>query len=103
MDKNTVLLSVDDYNKLRDFKKKITDGKILVDYQFLGGVYRNEVRYYTDDKVIEELHLRNKSLKEEIKYLQNRINDLQNPKPKETTIDEIKKMSVWQFLKWKKG
>ncbi|WP_159522919.1 hypothetical protein [Sunxiuqinia indica] len=103
MDKNTVLLSVEDYNALRDFKKEITDGNVLVEYYSFGFGVSSRTRYYTNDEVAKELHKKNDNLKNKIKDLENRIKDLENPKPKETTIDEIKKMSVWQFLKWKRG
>ena len=103
MDKNTVLLSVEDYNELRDFKKKITDGNVLTEYCSFGIGGSSRTSYYTNDEVAKELHTKNERLKKDIRDLEKKIEDLEKPKPKETTIDEIKKMSVWQFLKWKRG
>lgn len=103
MDKNTVLLSVEDYNALRDFKKKITDGNVLVEYYSFGIGESSTTSYYTSDEVAKELHKKNYNLKQEIEEFEKKIKELENTKQKETTIDEIKKMSIWQFLKWKRG
>ena len=95
MEKNTVLLSVEDYNELRDFQKKTSEGYIEV--------YGNcglRTYYTTKDEAIKEIAAHNKDLKDE-------LYELQNPPPKvEPSIIKlrrVKKMSIWQFIKWKRN
>jgi hypothetical protein len=91
MEKDTVLLDVEKYNELRDFKQKIEEGKTLV--IALGwNYYRQE--FITTEKAVEEIAAANKLLKKEIEELR---------KPKEIILNDIKKMSYWEFRKWRKS
>ena len=93
METNTVLLDVKTYNGLRDFKREIEEGKTL---RIQGhGYYSQE--FVTTEKAIEIIAELNQSLSKEIERLRN-IN-----KPKETTFEDIKQMSYWEFRKWRKS
>jgi hypothetical protein len=86
MDKNTVILSVEDYNELRDFKENANNGKTLITiraYGFSGeNIYRE---FYTDNEIIEQLSKSNNELKKEL-----------------FEINNIARMNCYEFRKWRK-
>ena len=87
MTENTVLLNVEKYNELRDFYNGINEGKfVIVDYHY-------SRIYYAEEKEVLE------TLKNKLDKLQKELNTFKNPNEK--TIDDVKKMSLWQFLKWR--
>jgi hypothetical protein len=86
MKKNTVLLDIEKYNRLRDFKEKIINGKVLVEHDPYGNL---TIKYYTNDDVAKEIHEINNILRRRNELLKSRI-------------DDLRKKSVWQFLKWKR-
>ncbi len=94
MEKGTVLLDVEKYNELRDFKQKIEEGKTLIIYY---GWSTNSVGFITTEKAIEEIAEANNSLKKENDDLRNAS------KLKGVSINDIKKMSYWEFRKWRKS
>ena len=55
--------------------------------------------YYTKDKVIKEIAEHNKELQNEIYKLDNVIAGKSKPQ----TLKEVKKMSIWQFIKWRRN
>jgi len=91
MEKDTVLLDVEKYNELRDFKQKIEEGKTLV---IISGwnFYRKD--FITTEKALEEIAAENKLLQKENEELR---------KSKEIKLNDIKKMSYWEFHKWRKS
>jgi len=91
MEKDTVLLDVEKYNELRDFKQKIEEGKTLV---IISGwnFYRKD--FITTEKALEEIAAENKLLQKENEELR---------KSKEIKLNDIKKMSYWEFRKWRKS
>jgi hypothetical protein len=106
MEANTVILSLPEYNALRDFKTNLEKGNT---YRYLG--YQQVSKYaaiqvtnfITTDEAVKEAMKANEKLIEENCELTNRINELEQPPvPKEITVDEIKKMSIWEFRKWRK-
>lgn len=92
MENNTVTLSLELYNELRDFKENIDNNHVIIissnNYSFSS---RRVI--ITTNEAIEEISKTNKDLQElidtEKRYNTNQIN-------------EIKKMSLWEFLKWRK-
>jgi len=105
MEANTVVLSLNEYNALRDFKTNLEKGNI---YRYIG--YRQVSSYasmevtcfVTSDEAVKEASEANEKLTEEISKLTNRINELERPPvSKEKSIEEIRKMSMWEFRKWK--
>lgn len=88
MKKDIVLLSVDIYNELRDFKQKIEE-----DYSYIvtSGGWNKKI-YVTTDKAVQDIAEINKQLQKENQDLKNRPN-----------INEIKNMSYLEWRKWKKS
>ena len=91
MEKNTVVLDLIEYNKLRDFRKGILKNNV---YQIVVSSYEH-FSIISTNKVVKSLASINKSLS-------SKIYDLENPKKKEITLEDIKKMSYWEFRKWRK-
>lgn len=90
MKKDTVILSVEEYNKLRDFRKNIENECAIRANHYLGDIV------FTKDEFTH-------GLLETIKCLNIEICELKNPDKKQPSIREIKSMSWWQFRKWKNG
>lgn len=98
MEANTVLLSLEDYNELReDYNElrefKVESGKNLIP---TWSVHRGKYYYYTKDEVIKEIAAHNKDFEDE-------IFKLRHSKPEEKTIEDVKTMSIWQFIRWKRN
>jgi hypothetical protein len=94
MQKDTVLLDIEKYNELRDFKQKIEEGKTII---IVSGWDHYTKKFITTEKAVEEIAEANKLLQKENEYLR---------KAEETnkvTLNEIKKMSYWEFRKWRKS
>lgn len=106
MEKDTVLLAVEKYNELRDFKQKIEEGKTNV---ISSGWNHYTSNYITTEKAVEQIAESNKLLQKELEQitesnelLQKENDDLRKAnKPKEISINDIKKMSYWEFRKWR--
>jgi len=93
MEKDTVLLNVEKYNELRDFKKGIEDGYTYrVDY----GMWGSSFRVIGTNEALKEMS-------QILEAQQKEIEELKNPDKKQPSIDEIKAMSWWKFRKWKAG
>lgn len=87
MAKNTVILSIEEYNRLRDFETEIKSGKILT---LFSGFYSSSSQFFTDSEIVKLVSEENNDLRREIDELL-----IQRKK--------VKKMSIWQFLKWRKS
>jgi len=90
MQENTVLLNVEKYNRLRDFYIGIKEDKFVGIDSYDGSVY-----YPKEKHIIKTLDDRIKSLEKELIGYKHPV------KSKTKTIDDVKKMSLWQFLKWR--
>jgi len=97
MEKDTVLLSIDKYNDLKEFKTQIEEGKTLTIISS-GREFFSQRKYITTEKAIKEIAEANKLLQEENEDLRN-----ERQKIKKTLINDFKKMSYWEFRKWKKS
>lgn len=86
MAKDTVTLSIEEYNRLRDFEIEIKSGKVLSIARGFG----TYVNFYTEDKIIEDLVKDNNELRDILWY-------------KGKTVYDVSRMSIWQFLKWRKS
>ena len=103
MDKNTVLLSVEDYNELRDVKKAVEGRKkIFLSYGWLGDTPA-EFLFASEEELNNTLINEKESLNKEINRLKDENYKLKHPDKIEPSIDEIKAMSWWKFRKWKAG
>jgi len=89
--KNTVTLDLETYNFLRDFEKEIKAGNTCRIYMGWG----NKIEFIGTDKALAELNNKIESLEKE-------ITDLKHQNKNQPTIEEIKKMSWWQFRKRKR-
>lgn len=90
MEKNTVTISLEDYNHLRDFESEVRKGCTFLRWR--GGYYG---QYLTKDEAVI-------SIMRECELLQIEIEKLKTTEKKpDLQISDIKKMSIWQFLKWR--
>lgn len=87
MKENTVKISLEDYNELRDFHTKLNDGFVYTSYfNDYGDTYKN---YITLDQAFGQraVHL---------DFVQNKIKGLRKD------VKNLKEMNYFQFRKWKK-
>lgn len=76
MQKDTVVISIDEYNKLRDFRNKILEDKIYTRIDLPGIA---EFRFWTKEECLDNLE-----------------------KARQAELKDIKNMSYWEFRRWKK-
>jgi len=106
MEKNMVLLRLEDYNELREFKEKIESGKkVKIRYYGLGGYSE----FLSPDEALKEVVELNEQLNILMKERDCEIKELKffkNPAPKTAAekeqLETVKNMSVRQFRKWRK-
>lgn len=104
MEKNTVILDAETYNQLRDFRTNIEKGNTAFSYNG----YTSKTFITTNDAISSviadnnSLKKMNDAHKEEVALLWKKIDELKSPKEKEITIEEIQKMNIFEFAKWKK-
>ena len=63
--KNTVTISIEEYDELRNFKKSILDGKHVVVNEIKGMLMWKEYAFYPPDELIDEFNNRLNKQKEE--------------------------------------
>ena len=93
MEKNTINLSVEDYNEMRDFNEALKKNNAVSVFWGWNGL-KNVI--YTKDEALKHLTETNVKLK-------LKIDELRSPEKKQRSFDELKEMSWWQFRKWKRG
>lgn len=98
MEKDTVILSLKDYNELREFKEEILKGNILVIEQDSYYGSRITTRYYSNDQVFKDLTDKIHNLETEKQTLHLDIKDLRFILA-QTKSDLSKKISFKQFIK----
>lgn len=84
MEKDTVFISLREYNELRDFKKNIEDGKILESYEKHMGNLADEI-----------YRLRSQLKKKDEEYKKR-------SEQKEITLEDVKNMNWLELWKWKR-
>jgi hypothetical protein len=101
MEVNTVLITIGEFDRLREIEKRLLSDSPPI---YVRGQYGN-MHIYTKDQVLKDLAVYNDGLNKEIKSLKdpntNGQNDLNISWRLE--ISKIKAMSWWQFCKWRKG
>ena len=91
MEINTVILSVEEYNKLRDFKINIEKGNT---FSVLRDRYSAYDQFITTNEAVKEVL----KINEEMAYkLLNHDVTRINGK----NVLDVSKMSIWEFIKWK--
>jgi len=101
METNTVVLNLSDYNELREFKEKMEEGytyKLI--WTANHGIFQPAM-YITTDLALKELLERNDKITAINSELYKECIDLKNNRPN-INIGELKKMSIWEFIKWRK-
>lgn len=95
-EKNTVVLSLDEYNELRDFKIGIQEGNTLVIYDgrhsYYENIYYKTLEFVSTDEAV-------KRIAEENAVLLSKLKELHKEKEPE---EKIKRMSVREFRKWRR-
>ena len=104
MQNNTVTIDLEEYNKLRDFKKGIEDGEVcsIISY----GLFSNKIekwKFYNAERLDKIIVEENKNLSISVIRERNKTQELRNKLNNKSTklVEEIKKMSICQFIKWK--
>lgn len=114
MEKNVVILPVEDYNDLRDFRTKIEEGAFLSS----SGYSTTRFMTVTKDNVIERLTNDNEilvgqkkhddrrigQLKDEIYRYKEKFGELNNDNNSKHELDinqKIKEMTIWDFVRLK--
>ena len=105
METNTVVLSLDVYNELREFKEKMESSgnvyRLAQPYQSYWGNYAAPppLTYITVDEALIEVLERNKTIAEINNKLANENIQL---KSRHNDNSDAKNMSIWEFIKWRK-
>lgn len=110
MEKDTVLLAVENYNELRDFKKEVEESRkeskfavIEERWSSMFGSGRYTRKYYTENEAVLDFETRNKELEAKNKELEAKIEKYGIKEPVEISINDLKEMSYWEFRKWRKS
>lgn len=111
MEKDTVLLTIEEYNELRDFKKEIEEkwekSKFVVIEERWDSAWRDAVysrKYYIESEIVSDFEKRNKKLEAKNEELKIKNKELEvKIKKFNTLINDIKEMSYWEFYKWHKA
>ena len=94
MKQNTTIIGNEEYYQLRKFKDRVIGGYAV---QIWNDLYSgSQYFYYSPDEMAERLLAENSHLKDKLLKLRD------SKKPKEETVSDIKKMSIWQFIKWRR-
>lgn len=93
----TVTIDINDFLDLKKFKETIENDGVYYEHFSYDGHTKIFNFYCSKDETISNLTTI-------IDNLNSEITDLKHPKLviREPSIQEIKKMSIWQFLKWRK-
>mgnify|MGYP006291330887 CR=1 FL=1 len=98
MEKNTVILNVEDYNELRDFKKKIEEGYT---YKIVRH-YWNDIEYLSTEDAVKEIHDEYLSVYKQNEELKKENQELKKDILNDNDINNILNMNWWGFKKLKK-
>lgn len=109
---NTVQLDLNTYNELYAIKNEMLNNKVACYFHIYqpsstsspyGTTYSGNYTFFTKDEVVKKLSDDINKLDKHNVQLNNEIFDLKNPKPqsKDLTVDQIKKMSLFQLIIWK--
>lgn len=89
MKTNTVLIDLETYNDLRDFKEKMVKDHSYFIVDTYNGCRQKIV---TIDEAVKDLISINNLLQKEI----NDVDEIASE------LNSVKQMSVWQFMKWRR-
>ncbi|MHA2364730.1 MAG: hypothetical protein ACXAC7_12310 [Candidatus Hodarchaeales archaeon] len=99
MEKDTVLLSKESYDDLQDFKRNIEQNfsyEVQTDPFYRATIFTSEEMHEHTISLLE--------FKDEIIQRQKElIRELKHPEEHEMPIEEVKCLSWWELIKWKRG
>jgi len=103
---NSVRISLEDYNGLRDFRANIEAGNTFRINQCKfnntgGGWWTNQENYISTDLTIKEISEINENLFKHLKELEEELEGLKYPKKKRYTFEDFKNMSFLKIIIWK--
>jgi hypothetical protein len=91
MEKNTVLISVEDYNELRDFKREISNGNTCI---INSDIYLHHAsKFVSESDAVKIIAKENESLTEKLIEKEEEIKG----------ENQLKSMTFWEWLKWRKS
>jgi hypothetical protein len=93
MKKNIVTLDLEEYNEMRDFNEAIMNNNSVRFYYNWASV--RETIIYTKDEALKEVAESNAKLK-------LALDELESADKNNQIFDKFKKMSLWQFINWKR-
>jgi hypothetical protein len=107
MEKDTVLLSLERYNSLRDLEKMVLNKEIIEINKYhtcnnAGVIDYHPTCFYTsvtNKELLDNIKIQSDELKKKSGELEKKSYELEK---KMGNISKIKKMSVFEFLKWRK-
>ena len=102
MEANTVTLTLSDYHSLKEFKEEMEKNNVA---RLYGGSWANSYHFIYKEQAFKEAEEVNENLRKENEYLRQTNHQLMyppQPQEKEITLSDVKKMSIWEFLKWKR-
>ena len=98
MESNKVILDLDTYNELRDFKNNYDKGNTV---KVIGKYFSDT--YITTDEAINEIANKNNELMTEYETLLSKCNDFEkNYKHIVKILALLEHTSYWKFRKWRK-
>lgn len=102
MEKNTVVIDIETYNKLRDFSIEIRKKGTIVEFDY------HNYKVYTENEAVEEFVIQNTKLKEQhtkrVNKLIDKIHELEKLHKEANTsipISTLSEWSIWKFWNWK--
>ena len=110
MEENTVLLSLKEYNELRDLKIEVEESIKNSKFAVITKVFGNSVysgteitKYLTEKEAIVDFQNENNELNLKIIQLEKKVEKSELIEAVLVTIDDLKNMSYWEFRKWRKS
>ena len=108
MEANTLVLSLAEYNALRDFKTNLEKGNTYRTLEYrqcsYGSQYVQGLSFISTDEAVKEAALICEEQHKEIEVIKKENAELKQGILKEwdKKTNKIRKMSIWEFLKWRK-
>lgn len=108
MEANTVILSLPEYNALRAFKENLEKGNTYRTIEYSTMPYNSYQCltipvFITTDEAVKEIARENETLSKHVADLSAENYKLKHPETREVTLNDVRRMSIWEFRKWKKN
>ena len=108
MEQNTIIIGIEEYNRLRDFKNDVMRGEIGVKY--FSEYYGEDLHFHKQNEVIDVLNKNNGQLikrNDKLFTENNTLKEAMKKHPIEISVKltdkEIAKFSILQFLRFRKN